>query len=745
MATSSSDNKNTKHISLSSQELEKINEILKREPNKLELEIFSKLWSEHATYKNSLKWLKLLPRKGDNVLVEAGDESAGAIDIGDGMACVFKVESHNHPCAIQPRLGASTGLRVVTRDIMTMGAKPVAFLDSLRFGDGKRDTAKWLFEEVAVGLSEFEKGFHVPVIAGEVFFDKGFNSSPIVNNMAVGVVPKEKIVRGIATGKGNKIAIVGALTGNDGIDNDAFAADVVNNIETKQLLLDQMMDVTIETKLLSAIHKFVDTNCVVGIQTIGDQGLVGAAIEMTQRGKTGMNIYTDKMLCREDELTTREKLISETWGRVLICFKPEDEPIIEKIVEVDEISFSVIGQVTNEKVLNCFEGDSLVAEIPVDYVGLGDNAPVLEREYTIEKREVIDIDIDSYPEPDHYPDIVKSMIKSMNVASKKWLCNMFDKTLRKESSNQKYPSDAGFIEIDGSKKSLAVTMDCNPNYMKGDSNIGTQIAVAEAMRNIICAGGEPAAISDCLNFGNPYNNEVYGEFVESIKGLSHACEFFNIPVVSGNVSFYNQHSVEGKMKSVIPSPIIGMVGVVENKKHYTTVSFRHKGDMIFLIGKSRNDVNSSEFAVSYLKVEESIPPFYNEEDEKALQQVVKQLINNNLVRSAHDVSNGGLFFNLLECAVPLEFGFDITSDAEVRKEAFLFGESQGRVVVSVSPEKQDEFVDFMVDASFPFSILGHVTKGELRIDDEPYGEVEDLKKQFEGRLKEWLNEKLFSI
>jgi phosphoribosylformylglycinamidine synthase len=320
---------------------------------------------------------------------------------------------------------------------------------------------------------------------------------------------------------------------------------------------------------------------------------------------------------------------------------------------------------------------------------------------------------------------------------------MFDRTLRKEGMGQKYPSDAGFIEIDGTDKSLAATMDCNPNYMKGDVNKGTQIAVAEAMRNIVCAGGNPVAISDCLNFGNPYNKEVYGEFVETVKGLTHACEYFNMPVISGNVSFYNQHSVEGQVKAVIPTPVIGMVGVVENKKHYTTVSFRHKGDMIFLVGKSRNDVNSSEFAVNYLKIYESAPPYFNEEEEKELQGVIKGLINNELIRSAHDVSNGGLFFTLLECAIPMEFGFDITSDAEIRKEAFLFGEAQGRVVVSVSSEKQDDFVDFMVDAGFPFSILGHVTKGELRIDDESYGDIRDLKKQFEGRLKQWLNEEPF--
>ncbi len=735
------DNRKMENISLSTAEQEKVKEILKREPNRLELEIFSKLWSEHATYKNSLKWLKTLPTKGDNVLVEAGEESAGAVDIGDGIACVFKVESHNHPCAIQPRLGASTGLRVVTRDIMAMGARPVAFLDSLRFGDGKRDTARWLFEEVAVGLSEFEKGFKVPVIAGEVFFDRGFNSSPIVNNMAVGVVPKDKLVRGIAEGVGNKIAIVGALTGNDGIDNDAFTADVVNNIETKPVILDQMMDVSIETRLLSVIGKFVDTNCVVGIQTIGDQGLVGAAAEMTQRGKTGMKIYTDKVLCRDKGLTAREILLSETWGRILVCFKPEDEPIIEKIAKVDELPFAVIGEVADSGMLSCFDGDNVVAEIPFDFVGLGEKAPVYERDYKVVKKDVVDIDIESYPEPDHYPDVVKLMINSINVASKKWLCDMFDNTLRKESSNRKYPSDAGFIEIEGSDKSLAVTMDCNPNYMKGDPNLGTQIAVAEAMRNIVCAGGVPSSISDCLNFGNPHNSEVYGDFVETIKGLTHACKYFNVPVVSGNVSFYNQHSVEGQVKAVIPSPVIGMVGVVENKKHYTTVSFKHKGDMIFIVGKSRNDVNSSEYAVNYLRIPESVPPYYDEEEEKELQGIVKDLINNGLVRSVHDVSNGGLFFTMLECAIPLEFGFDVTSDAEIRKEAFLFGEAQGRVVVSVSPEKQDDFVDFMVDTGFPFSILGHVTKGELRVDDESYGDVRDIKKMFEGRIKQWLEQK----
>ncbi len=725
-------------LDLTSEEFEKIKSLLNRHPNGLELELFSRFWSEHASYKNSIKWLRTLPTKGEHVLVEAGDDNAGVVDLGDGNACVFKVESHNSPCAIQPRLGAFTGLRVVMRDVVSMGAKPAAFLSSLRFGDGKRDTARWLFEEVAEGICEFESGFEVPILGGETFFSRGYNTTPIVNNMAIGITPKDQIVLGKAEGEGNLILIVGARTGKDGVERDVFETDVLAEIDTPPVSIDQMMDASVEKELFEAIQQIKDKVNLVGVQPIGTQGIVGATVEMVARGNAGAAIDVEKIPQRQSGLTVKDVLLSQTWGRVLICVSPEELDKIKEVVESLQVAMAVIGTVTSTSKVVCSSGGKEVAELPVSITMLGDEAPVYEREYSNEADKAPEINLDIYDEPDHYPDVVKKMLSNLNVTSKSWLTSKFNKRNGDRVDNGDYPSDAAFIDIEGSDKALTATMDCNSRYMKSDAFVGAQIAVAEASRNIVCAGGQPIALSDCLNFGNPHDPKVYGTFVESVKGITKACNDFNVPVVSGNVSFYNQRSENGHLKPITPTPVIGMLGVLENKKHHSTLSFRHKGDMIFLVGQSRNDVNSSEYASSILNIKKSAAPYYDAEEEKDLQAAVASMIKKGLVRSVHDVSNGGLFFSLLESGIPLEFGFDITSDAEIRKEAFLFGESQSRVVVSVSPEKQDDFVDFMMAAEVPFSILGHVTKGEVRIDDESFGYIDELKEAFEQKLEVWV-------
>ena len=725
-------------LDLTSEEFERIKKVLNRHPNAIELELFSRLWSEHATYKNSINWLKTLPTKGEHVIVEAGDDNAGVIDLGDGNACVFKVESHNSPCAIQPRLGALTGLRVVMRDVFSMGAKPAAFLSSLRFGDGKRDTARWLFEEVAEGICEFERGFDVPILGGETFFSRGYNTTPIINNMAIGVVPKEKLLFGRAEGQGNLMLIIGSRTGKDGVDTDVFETDILAEIDSPPTSIDQMMDVSIEKELQEAIHQLSYAIKLVGVQSIGTQGTAGAALEMAARGKSGIQIDIDKIPQRKQKLEVKDLLLSQTWGRVLICIKPEDLSTAREVLERFELAVSVIGSVNGENSLKCLFNNEIVAELPTSMVMLGDEAPVYDREIEENKEKLPAINLDIYDEPDDYQAIVNKMLSNLNVTSKSWLTNKFNKPNGTEEDNFDYPSDAAFINIEGSDKALAATMDCNSRYMKSDAYEGAQIAVAEAARNIVCAGGRPVGLSDCLNFGNPYDPKVYGTFVDSVKGISKACEAFKLPVVSGNVSFYNQRSENGVLKPITPTPVIGMVGIVDDKKHHSTLSFRHKGDMIFLVGQSRNDVNSSEYASSILNIKRSAAPYFNIDEELELQAAVSDMIKKSLVRSVHDVSNGGLFFSLLESSIPLEFGFDITSDAEIKKEAFLFGESQSRVVVSVSPEKQDDFVDFMMETNVPFSILGHVTKGEVRIDDESFGYISDLKKAFEEKLEVWV-------
>ncbi|MFW6268028.1 MAG: phosphoribosylformylglycinamidine synthase subunit PurL, partial [Marinilabiliaceae bacterium] len=724
-------------LGMTTAEYEKICTILGRTPDKLELEIFSILWSEHASYKNSRRWLETLPKQGPYVLVEAGQESAGVIDIGDGEVAVFKLESHNHPCAVQPRLGASTGLRVVNRDIFSMGARPVALVNSLRFGESDRDTARWLFDEVINGIADFEQGFGIPVIGGEIFFGESFNTNPIVNTMSIGVTQKDHLVSAVAKGEGNLVAVVGVPTGKDGVDGTSFVPDMISDNGTKSISLDQMRDIGSEKRLYRILSKLINEKLVLGVQTVGAQGLVGALTEMAVRGGSGIDFSVDEVPLRDKEMTLREILISETWGRMLVCFSPDKEQRIRKIVEAGELHMGVIGKVNNTGNLQCFRNGDPEVQFPVKYMGPGELAPVYQREVAGERKLPEVLKIDEVPEPDHYPAVVEKMLRSLNVASKKWLTEKFSKTLRREAASTKFPSDAGIVELGTSDKALLATVDCNPSYFSSDPYNGARISVAEAMRNIVCAGGTPLAVSDCLNFGNPYDPGAYADFVDSVKGLADACDFFDVPVVSGNVSFYNQRSVDGNITPVMASPVVGMLGVIRDKNKHTTLSFKHKGDMIFLIGRSREDISGSEYLEIVHGIDVSRPPYCNLAEERQLHQVIGAMTDKHLARSVHDVSNGGLFFTLLECGIPMEFGFDITTDAEIRKDAFLFGESQGRVIVSVSPENQDDFVDFMVDSKMPFSILGHVTKGEIRVDDESYGYIDELKSKFEDRLKWW--------
>jgi phosphoribosylformylglycinamidine synthase II len=729
-------------FNITSGEFEKIQTILGRVPNKLELELFSLLWSEHASYKNSRKWLEILPKKGSNVLVEAGQESAGVVDIGDGQVAVFKLESHNHPCAVQPRLGASTGIRVVNRDIFSMGARPVALLNSLRFGDSDRDTARWLFDEVVNGIADFEKGFGIPVIGGEVFFGEGFNTNPIVNTMSIGVAEKDELVSAVAKGNGNLVAVVGVPTGKDGVEGDTFVADMISNNGTKSISLDQMRNIESEKLLYKVLRRLIEEKLILGVQTIGAQGIIGALTEMAGRGNSGVKFNLDQVPLRDEDMSIREILISETWGRMLVCISPDKMQRVKEIAESGKLAMGLIGEVNDSGFLECESNGEIAVKFPVKYLGLGEMAPVYEREAAKDRIIPENIDVNDLAEPDHYPAVVDKMLKSLNVTSKKWLTQKFSKTLRRETATNKFPSDAGIVELGGSKKALLATVDCNPSYFSSDPYNGVRITVVEAMRNIICGGGIPLAVSDCLNFGNPYDPIAYADFVDSVKGLADACNFFDIPVVSGNVSFYNQRSVNGNIMPVVPSPIIGMLGVIKDVEKHTTLSYKHKGDMIFLIGRSHEDINGSEYLSEIHGIDVSAPPYFNLEEEKQLFSVISDLVDHQLVRSVHDVSNGGLFFTLLECAIPLGYGFDITTDAEIRRDAFLFGEAQGRVVVSVSPEKQDDFVDFMVGRGFPFSILGHVTKSEIRIDDESFGFIDEMKKKSEDRLRLWAEGKI---
>ncbi len=731
-------------LNLSEYEYHIICNHLGRIPNLLELEIYALLWTEHASYKSSVKWIKTLPSSGSHVIVEALSENAGVADLGDGVACVVKIESHNHPCSVQPKLGTFTGLRVVNRDIFSMGAKPIAYLSSLRFGDRKnRDAAHWFFAEVMSGLHAFEKSFGVPVLGGDVCFSADFNTNPVVNNMAVGVVATNKIIRCGASKVDSIILLIGSGTGRDGINSDSFVSDYIseNISDTKKLSFNQMTNSRIENALYEAVELLNDKGVVLALQTVGSQGIIGAAAEMAAKGETQITLHIDKVPTYEKGITPREILISQTWGRMLINIDPSMLTMVMELLKPLNLVFSVIGLVEEGCDLVCKYNDDIIISLPANSVGFGGVAPINILPFNEPKSSNLrKIDIDLYPEPDHYPNVIKALINNPNMIGKLafYRSGIFSE-IKGSSLNLDFPGDAYLVDLEESKKTVAMAIEGNPYYTDADSYIGTQIAFFALAKNIACSGAKPLAAVDCLNFGSPYNRDVYGEFISSVKALTEVSKRINIPIVAGNVSFFNQRSEEGKLVPIATSPIIGMVGILNNRNHHSTISFKHKGDMIFLLGKSRQCINSSEYAIRVLGIEKSAVPSFSFDEEIELLNVINQLNKRELTRSMHNVGKGGLFFNLLESALPLQFGFDIISDAEIRKDAFLFGEGQGRVVVSVAPEKEDQFVDFMMEMKFPFFSLGLVTKNEISVDDEPFGEISTYAAKIRNSLVKWEN------
>ncbi len=727
-----------KELGLLPEEFDKIKEILGRTPNFTELSIYSAMWSEHASYKNSIKWLKTLPKKGKHILAEAGEENAGLVDIGDGWACAFKIESHNHPCAVEPVQGAATGVGGINRDIFTMGARPIAQLNSLRFGNPNDERTKWLIRGVVKGISHYGNCFGVPVVGGEVFFDECYHINPLVNAMSVGLVRKGETISATASGVGNPVYIVGSSTGKDGIHGTTFASANITEDSANDIPSIQVGDPFMEKLLLEASLELIQSGAVVGMQDMGAAGIICSTSEMSERGDCGMKVDLSKVPMRQNNMEAWEILLSESQERMLVVVEKGKEKTVETIFKKWDLDCQIIGEVIPEDKLEFYFGGKLVAEVPAASLVLGGGAPVYDREYKEPAyyKEYKKFDINDIKQPKDLKAAAMALIKHPNIASKRWVYEQYDSMVRTVNMSTNKPSDAGVVNIKGSNKALAVCTDCNSRYVKADPEIGTMIAVSEAARNVICSGAEPCGITNCLNFGNPYNPEVYWQFVHAIKGMSRACERFGTPVTGGNVSFYNQYEIKGKTEAVNPTPTIGMLGILTDKAHQTSMAFQHKGDMIYLVGKSQEDIASSEYLYSYHGVKASPAPYFNLEEEYAVQQAVLGAIREGFVQSAHDVSDGGLFVTLFESSMVNELGFDITSDAEVREDAFLFGEAQGRIVVSVAPKDESRFIDFMMSKKVPCSILGHVTKGELRVDDVSYGFVGDVKKVYDNVLND---------
>jgi len=728
-----------KDLGLLPEEYDRINEILGRVPNFTELSIFSVMWSEHCSYKNSITWLKTLPKDGPRMLAKAGEENAGLVDLGDGIGCAFKIESHNHPSALEPYQGAATGVGGINRDIFTMGARPIAQLNSLRFGDLSLDRTKWLVKGVVKGISHYGNAFGIPTVGGELFFDECYNVNPLVNAFSAGIVKAGETVSATSYGVGNPVYIVGSATGKDGIHGAAFASKDITEDSVNDLPAVQVGDPFQEKLLLEATLEVIKTGAVVGMQDMGAAGIICSNSEMSAKGEHGMRIDLDKVPTRQENMKPFEILLSESQERMLIVVHKGREAEVEAVFDKWDLNCAIIGEVTDTQRLQYFVKGELVADVPADDLVLGGGAPVYQREYKEPAYFAANqkFKIEDVKEPIDLVEVAEHLISHPNIASKRWVTDQYDSMVGVSTMTTNRPSDAAVVAVMGTDKAIVITTDCNSRYVYADPKKGCEIAVAEAARNITCAGGEPVAITNCLNFGNPYNPEVYWQFVSAIQGMSEACIKFETPVTGGNVSFYNQSADGG---SVFPTPTIGMLGVMDDMSNIMTSDFKQPGDLVYLIGESVNDIASSQYLASWHKILAAPAPYFDLDKEYAMHQVIKQLIKHKVIQSAHDVADGGLYIALVESALPNKLGFDVETDSAIRKDAFLFGEAQGRVVVSIAPDDQERFIEMMATSEVEFSLLGTVNDGFLNVDAEPFGHITDLKMVYDNVLHEILGE-----
>ena len=725
-----------KEMGLRSEEFERISEILGRTPNFTELSVFGVMWSEHCSYKNSIVWLKTLPKEGPHMLVEAGEENAGLVDIGDGLACCFKIESHNHPSALEPYQGAATGVGGINRDIFTMGARPIAQLNSLRFGNINLDKTKWLVKGVSKGIGDYGNAFGIPIIGGEVFFDSCYNTNPLVNAFSAGIMKKGEMISATSSGVGNPVFIVGSRTGKDGIHGASFASKDISEDSVNDLPAVQVGDPFQEKLLLEATLELGKTDAVVGMQDMGAAGITCSSNEMSAAGKHGMDLWLEKVPTRQENMKDWEILLSESQERMLVVVEKGKEDVVKKIFDKWDLSCEEIGVVTKGDRVRYFMHGDLVGDVPCNDLVLGGGAPVYHREFQepdyFKKWKLFNID--TVEQPRNLKEIALFLTGHENIASKRWVYEQYDSMVGTVNMSTNFPTDAGIVNLKESDKALAMTVDCNARMVNADPEEGCAMAVAEAARNIVCSGGTPSAITNCLNFGNPYNPEVYWQFVGAIKGMTKSCKKFKTPVTGGNVSFYNQSAIDGVEVPVFPTPTIGMLGIIEDKKHITSLAFKGKSDLIYMIGESKNDISSSEYLASYHNIKQSPAPCFDLDKEYDVQNTITKLIREGVIESAHDVSDGGLFITLLESSFTNDLGFEIVTSSEVREDAFLFGESPSRVIVSVTETGEDAFLDVLKDLHTPFVLLGHVTKGRISIDSSDFGDICEYKKIYNESL-----------
>jgi len=708
-----------KKLGLIAEEYDRIQEILGRKPNFTELSIFSVMWSEHCSYKNSIVWLKTLPKDSPRMLAKAGEENAGLVDLGDGLGCAFKIESHNHPSALEPYQGAATGVGGINRDIFTMGARPIAQLNSLRFGNIELAKTKWLVKGVVKGIGDYGNAFGIPTVGGEVFFDDCYSTNPLVNAFSAGILKVGTQASAISYGVGNGVFIVGSATGKDGIGGASFASEDITAKSSEKLPAVQVGDPFQEKLLLEASLEIIEAGCVIGIQDMGAAGIICSTSEMSAKGEHGMIIDLSKVPTRQANMKPFEILLSESQERMLIVVEKGRENEAKRIFDKWDLNCEQIGVVTDTKRLEFYQDGQLVADVLADDLVLGGGAPVYTREYKEPAyfQEYKKFSIDSVQDltDEELPKAFDFLMNHPNIASKKWVSEQYDSSIGRANRNTNAPSDAAVVKVHGSKKSIVITVDCNARYVNADPEEGCAMAVAEAARNIVCSGGVPVAITNCLNFGNPYVPEVYWQFVGAIKGMKKACLAFETPVTGGNVSFYNQSSDEGP---VFPTPTIGMLGILEEPSMKMTLDFKKEGDLIYLIGQAVNDIASSEYVYSYKKIKATPAPHFNLVTEQKVQKSIASLIESRLIESAHDVSDGGLLITLAESSFPRKLGFSVQGDANIRRDAFWFGEAQSRVMVSIDVQNKTKFESFLQQNNQVFLWLGEVKGKNMEVDGQ---------------------------
>lgn len=721
-------------LRLTAEEFKSICEKLNRTPNFTELCAFSGMWSEHCSYKNSIRWLKTLPRSGGRMLVAAGEENAGLMDMGNGFGVVFKIESHNHPSAIEPFQGAATGVGGIQRDIFTMGARPIASLNSLRFGIPEDKKTQRLLGGVVHGIGHYGNCFGVPTVGGEVYFDPCYHTNPLVNAMSVGIVEVSKTVSAIAKGKGNPVFFVGSATGKDGIGGASFASANITDESAEELPAVQVGDPFQEKKLLEACLEVIETGAVVGMQDMGAAGIICSTAEMSAKGGVGMHIDLDKVPTRQKNMKAWELLLSESQERMLLVAEKGREQEVIKVFEKWDLSCNEIGHVTEDGILRFYMHGNLEAAIPAHELVLGGGAPQYERSFTepayFEK--INSFDMNTISDVADLESVAHQLNRLPNIASKRWIYTQYDSMVGAATATTNAPSDAAVVVAKGTGKSLAMTVDCNSRYVHANPYTGAMIAVAEAARNIVCSGAEPIGVTNCLNFGNPYDPEVYYQFAHAIQGMGSACRAFNTPVTGGNVSFYNQNP-EGP---VFPTPTIGMVGILDDFTQHLTLNFKNTGDLIFLVGKVVNDIACSEYLYQLKKVTYSPAPYFNLEEEQAVQQLVREANRHRLLQSAHDISEGGLILSLLESGYAGNKGFQVTAHpGSIRNDAFWLGEAQGRVLLSIAPGSRQTFVDLAAKNGVPVLELGVVAEGEIVVNQNNWGHINEWKNDYDTALE----------